>query len=1541
MILTKILGLDLGTNSIGWAIVDDDKKQILEAGVRIFPEGIEPKTLGTGDKEQSKNATRREARQSRRQNFRTRIRRIKLLEKLIEQKMCPLTKEELLQWKHYDAKKGKAGCIFPSSNEFTEWLKLNPYVLRSKALNEDISLMDLGRIFYHLIQRRGFLSSRKGKDDGKIFKGKDNIEGIDKTKEQIKNSTLGSFLNTIYPEENKPFINIIDENGNELRIRSRYTLRDMYISEFDKIWGKQADQLGLSNQVKKIENTQQLKGSIESKRNKHKIKYLISKYGEKNVKVENNIITTTYEMPLKEYFGGKITYENGELKHKSQNSLIFYQRPLRSQKGLLSKCSLEGRKLFSYEKNMMIEVGPTPAPLSHPEYEEFRAWQFINNIEYGNKQKLDDTQRNAVINLINTKDASFKFKLIPDELGLSHETFNYENKFDVIGNYTHAKLKPLFLDSWGKNKNEIWHCFYFYEDNDKLIKKIEKNYNKEIDITKIEKIKLKDGYANVSLKAIRNITPFLIKRYYYSDAVILGGVRNAFRTVIDGQSVDRWDNFKNDHKIIEDDIISIVKQKENKEGEVIEKIKTYLSNFYGFEKDDKSFKRLYHHSQGTEEKELIDKLPEIDNLRNPIVQQGLNELRRLVNTLIDKYKKENSDFRFDQIKVELGRNLRSSKNQRQEISNRISDNRDKNDMARQRLNEYGLRHSRDNIQKYLLFKEIEDKNGEVVCPYTGITISIKDLLGSENKVQIEHIIPRSISLDDSFANKTLCDAKFNGLKGNKTPFQFYWENNDTQLWRAKSWDEIEQRTFRLLPYAKAKRFTSRKKDWDKSEFIQRQLNDTRYISKKAKEILSQICDKDNVRIMPGSLTSELRHLWGLNNVLQPVKIIDTPGIIVDEDNPKPHWVVLGKNKTVNSIHPVYNEKPAISRNETTISGKISENIFTSKYFKLKIETSDMADGEYWATIKLSDKPQKLIKVFTDKPVSTENEIVLRGSIEKSNFINDTIGKKVKTNLENGKYWAKFEVLSKKFEIPVKDKKPKKKTNQILLYGNVKSGIFNSYIYECKTNVDDGKYWILLDIDFGKSKFIPTMNKRPELTEQNIIIYGTINNKGAFSSEIDYEHTFIAENNSGKYWAEFEILEKPQTFYPLKNKEPEILDEQTLIEGNIWVDKYTGEIKFDPKKNREDHRHHAIDAITIALTEQSYLQKLSTYNANKDEKKRGNPHNKPVFDVPWEGFFNDVQYTAENILISHKKNNPVLTEISKIIYKNGKKYKSKGYAARGSLHKEFVFGKRTPPAKDEAYHIRKSLESLKTEKQINKIVDDKIREIVHKAKIEEKEINKKIENLQKSLKSANNDYEEQSIKGDIEILQNNIKMLYTLPNKRGERVPIKKVRIRENISNAAKLKSVNQFVNPRNNHHVVIYKDSNGDLQEHIVTFWEAVKRKLQKQPLYQLPPPEKEKPEPVEIIETLEQNDMFLLGLTNNDFDNNKNNFSYLSQHLYKVEAISSKYYEFRHHLESTQNREYEPYYYILSSLGKGKKGWQNFNPIKVKISPTGKIMKI
>ena len=133
---------------------------------------------------------------------------------------------------------------------------------------------------------------------------------------------------------------------------------------------------------------------------------------------------------------------------------------------------------------------------------------------------------------------------------------------------------------------------------------------------------------------------------------------------------------------------------------------------------------------------------------------------------------------------------------------------------------------------------------------------------------------------------------------------------------------------------------------------------------------------------------------------------------------------------------------------------------------------------------------------------------------------------------------------------------------------------------------------------------------------------------------------------------------------------------------------------------------------------------------------------------------------------------------------------------------------------------------------------------------------------------------------------------------------------------------------------LIYKDEAGNLKESIVTFWTAVERKRQGQAVVQLPEDGKE------IVTTLQINDMFLLGLNEDEIDWDKPNNNLLRNHLYRVQKLSSKFYEFRLNSESLLNKNHSPFYNRIQSFGSGITGWNTFNPLKIKLSAIGKIDK-
>jgi CRISPR-associated endonuclease Csn1 len=569
------------------------------------------------------------------------------------------------------------------------------------------------------------------------------------------------------------------------------------------------------------------------------------------------------------------------------------------------------------------------------------------------------------------------------------------------------------------------------------------------------------------------------------------------------------------------------------------------------------------------------------------------------------------------------------------------------------------------------------------------------------------------------------------------------------------------------------------------------------------------------------------------------------------------------------------------------------------YFKIDVDTPELQDGKYWAKLDVSESVQ-LVSKFVEKPETNKDSIVFKGKVEKGLFKNDTFGR-IKTTVEDGSYWAKFKILNVKFEVPEKDKQPQVKRNQVLLFGNVHNGEFKCFIYQCETNLLDGKYWIVLDLKPNDIEFIRAENPKPTILDNQLLITATINEAGSLVADVDKEYQIQTNKKSGKYYAVLEILSEIPDFYKIGNEPPKVEKGQNIVEGNIWVDKYTGEIKFDPKKNRDDHRHHAIDAIAIALTEQGYLQRLSTYNAQRKQKQRHKLDSTEKFPEPWVGFNEDVKIAATQILISHNKNSKTLTK------------NKKGFSVRGQLHKENVFGKRQAPNQEGGYHRRNKITELKNNKHVGKVVDVAIRNLIEK-------------HLENGFNIDIRNPKGYSIPKDAFYKDGEWQLF--LPNKRGDSVPIKKVRMKEAFGNALQLKTnLNQYVNPRNNHHVLIYEDFDGNLKEDVVQFWTVVERKLQNESIYQLPEDGKL------MVTALEINDNYLLGLSDKEYESNKNNPAFLSKYIFRVQKISGGDYSFRYHLASTIQNSYEEI--RIQSIN----AWVKQNPIKVKIDMLGNIL--
>jgi len=239
-------------------------------------------------------------------------------------------------------------------------------------------------------------------------------------------------------------------------------------------------------------------------------------------------------------------------------------------------------------------------------------------------------------------------------------------------------------------------------------------------------------------------------------------------------------------------------------------------------------------------------LPKPPDLLNPIVMQALHEVRRLVNAIIREYGKPG------RIHIELAREVKGSLQRRRETTIRNREREQERERAAAEIQEMGYNKSREAIDRYLLWKEQEQ-----MCVYSGRSISLAQLFGGE--VEIDHILPRGRSLDNSFANRVLSFRFANAEKGDRTPYEWLAESDPDR------YDEVMQRV-RRLPYGKRRKFAQKNVELD--GFIERQLRDTADISQMVAKYVR--CLGSDVICTKGQVTAELRQLWGLNTVLNPV-----------------------------------------------------------------------------------------------------------------------------------------------------------------------------------------------------------------------------------------------------------------------------------------------------------------------------------------------------------------------------------------------------------------------------------------------------------------------------------------------------------------------------------------------------------------------------------------------------------------------------------------------------------------------------------------------
>ena len=699
--MSRTLGLDLGTNSLGWAILDDITGDILDKGVVVFPEGID----AANDTLETPAAVRRAARMARRMKFRRKLRKWALLVVLIENGMCPMTEQELKEWK-------KSG-VFPVNNKaFVNWLKStdtsNPYADRAAAASGKVAPHVLGRALYHIAQRRGFKSSRKdaqsdGSEDKELGVVKGDIAALTKEIADAGCRTLGQyFAKHIESERN---------NSCKKRVRTRHTGRvEHYMTEFAVIMDAQG---------------------------------------------------ILHDNPL----------------YKALYDAIFRQRPLRSQKHLVGPCPLEH--------------GNPRAQIGHPAFEEFRMRAFVNNLSFrntitGERIPLTAEDRELACSAFMTKESTIKFsaisKLFKKKFKSEPLDFNYYKNDDTISSCsTRFKIKNGFV-AVPYDEQKVFDALTFFNNEELLKQWFRKHYPElpEDSVGKLANIHPKEGNAQYSLKAINKILPFLRKGHDLFTARLLAKMPDVIPHFAEHEDeiVLHIKEMAIKCRASREAMRSETIRQEEKPLRMMDLCRDYFLTEWNV--DEKAWDKLYLH--GDSPYEVDPKRPgripavKLGMMRNPLVQRSMTTLRRLVNYLRDHGKIDGDTT----IRIELARAVNNAAAQRGWQLWQAKRAKMRKD-AEDEILSLKMDISEDAIDKCILWREQPSEKETAInrcllwheqrhqCLYTGRYISLREMLDG-NSFNIEHTIPRSLSGDDSLANKTICEAHYNQtIKKGRTP----------------------------------------------------------------------------------------------------------------------------------------------------------------------------------------------------------------------------------------------------------------------------------------------------------------------------------------------------------------------------------------------------------------------------------------------------------------------------------------------------------------------------------------------------------------------------------------------------------------------------------------------------------------------------------------------------------------------------------------------------------------------------------------------------
>lgn len=952
--MKKILGLDLGTNSIGWAHVIEgetpEQSSIERIGVRVNPLTTDEQTNFEKGKPITINADRTLKRGARRGLDRYQMRRKYLID---------LLKRESIINEH------------TKLTEDGKYTTHETWRLRAESVSQKIEKDQLARVFLAINKKRGYKSSRKAKNDEEG----EAIDGMAVAKKLYEeNLTPGQLVYQLltngkrfvpvfyrsdlkiefdkvwnYQKQFHPEI-LTDEFYKELQGKgqkatstlfwTKYKFNTAEIKDLDEALKNENTVKLNPREKKKLQGYYWRNHAISQKLEKEQVAYVLTEINN-NLNSSSGYLGEISDRSKELYFNretvgqnlykklqqnphtsltNKVFYRQDyldefeaiwneqakyhpeltqTLKEEIRDVIIFYQRKLKSQKGLISFCELEQKTIQTEVDGKILTrtIGPRVAPKSNPLFQEFKIWQMLNNVLI----KKKGSRKRKVSEITNT-DAEIIALSIEDKQALFLElnlkgALKSNKVLQILGLHT-ADWELNYTELEGNSTNKALYDAFF-----KIIE-LEGYDVKELLKVKSNKDEVSLDDLDVPATEIKAMIASIFSAIGINTSILEFDAELGSQQIQQQASYQLWHllySYEGDDSLTGNDkLINLLQSKfgfTEQHGKIIANI--IFANDYGslsakaiqkifpYIKENKYSVACehagYRHSASSLTKEELDKRPLKDklellkknSLRNPVVEKILNQMVNVVNTLIEANSKKDSKgniidyYKFDEVRIELARDLKKNAKERAELTSSINAAKIKHDKINEILKkEFGiLNPSRNDIIRYKLYEEL--KNNGYKDLYTNNYIP-RELIFSK-EIDVDHIIPQARLFDDSFSNKTLCYRKDNLKKGNRTAIDFIGSDFgeaavDAYISRLESLFELGKKNPEE-GITKAKFLKLQKKESDIGDgFVERDLRDTQYIAKKAKEMLFQI--SRTVLSTTGSITDRLREDWGLINIMQ-------------------------------------------------------------------------------------------------------------------------------------------------------------------------------------------------------------------------------------------------------------------------------------------------------------------------------------------------------------------------------------------------------------------------------------------------------------------------------------------------------------------------------------------------------------------------------------------------------------------------------------------------------------------------------------------------